>query len=469
MNWFLLLTLFASFSSCVAKVDKPMMPPVIEVLDGVKVRADSHHLVSYFLSQEENNHEDELDLLAAALDGKRALQAIHWQCPLLPNTLTDFSRTKSYWGSEGSGVKADHREGLYVYKTDGSPTDQMWVNSFTDLRLVAHEFCHMMEWRMLPEGFYAGIPCRPTDFLGVSQAWWKVQTKPPTGVFPTHYSRVNQVEWFCETYGSLVALATQLGGPLIKHRDTLDLAAFTQIADHCVTLNILRKETAAFIERVTADAESLDNIEAVQRILSNQGRLHVWGAGLTYNLGASSWHKLSACSAAPIAWQAVMGFQENGEGAQLAWANQANLALLDQALHATYQLLAMTRLDPAHLVASISVLHDKGAEQAARDLATQAIALAARAWTHPDDPNISLSRAALDEAMREVVAIEPSETSFTDLQLDRHLLHLVRAIVACPDLPAHALTVDPMPEVLLILKQLSPPESFYRYTGLSKS
>ena len=88
-------------------------------------------------------------------------------------------------------------------------------------------------------------------------------------------------------------------------------------------------------------------------------------------------------------------------------------------------------------------------------------------WARSND-HAQDSRRSLAEALRAACPEEPGFHSFSLLQLDRDLFYLIDAIRARADLPTDALTPDPIPEIRLMLRDLSPPEAFYRYTKLPR-
>ncbi len=446
-------------AACTSRLTLPEMPPIIAEVEGVRIHADSHHDANRFLTAEENAARHRRDLVNAEVDARRALRHVRWECPLLPATLQDFCRT--------SLKSQDGRAGLYVHQLDPSAADKLWVASFANVHLVAHEFGHLMEWRMLPESFHEAIPHLPAEFLG--PAWWNTQANPPTGVFVTHYAQFSKNEWFAETYGAFVAFAAQLGGGLVVHHETLDLEALQDVADHYASLGILRADSARFFARVLSDEALRARIDAIRSMTkaSNNASVLSWNrARRGTDLAASDWDTLRRCSSEAVPWEKVAGFGP-AEGGKLPWYSAENLQHLHRALAALYQLLAVTGIDPVAFAAAIGSRHDAGDHEGARDLAARAVDLAASIWTrsndHPQD-----SRRSLAGALRAACPEEPEFHSFSPLQLDRDLYYLTDAIRARADLPTDALTPDPMPEIRLMLRDLSPPEAFYRYTKLPR-
>ena len=142
------LLVFAG-AACTPRLTLPEMPPIIAEVDGVRIHADSHHSDISFLTAEENAERHREDLANAEVDAGRVLRHIRWECPSLPTTLKDFCRT--------SLEDRDGRAGLYVHSLDPSVAGKLWVSSFANVQLVAHEFGHLMEWRMLPESFHLSL------------------------------------------------------------------------------------------------------------------------------------------------------------------------------------------------------------------------------------------------------------------------------------------------------------------------
>ena len=446
-------------SACTAGLNLPEMPPVIAEVDGVRIHADSHHSANQFLSAKENAEHHREDLVNAEVDARRALRHIRWECPSLPTTLQDFCRT-SLKGQDG-------RAGLYVHSLDPSVAGKLWVSSFAGFQLVAHEFGHLMEWRMLSESFHEAIPHLPAEFLG--PAWWNTQANPPTGVFVTHYAQFSKNEWFCETYGAFVAFAAQLGGGLVTYHETLDLEALQEVADHYASLGILRADSARFFARVLSDEALRARMDAIHWITkaANKSSVLTWDrARRGTDLAASDWAPLRRCSAEAVPWEKVAGFGPT-EGGKLPWYSAENMQHLHRALAALYQLLAVTGIDPVAFAAAIGSRHDAGDREGARDLAARAANLAASMWARSND-HAQDSRRSLAEALRAACPEEPGFHSFSPLQLDRDIFYLIDAIRARADLPTDALTPDPMPEIRLMLRDLSPPEAFYRYTKLPR-
>lgn len=452
------LLVFAG-AACTPRLTLPEMPPIIAEVDGVRIHADSHHSDNSFLTAEENAERHREDLANAEVDAGRVLRHVRWECPSLPTTLKDFCRT--------SLEDRDGRAGLYVHSLDPSVAGKLWVSSFANVQLVAHEFGHLMEWRMLPESFHRAIPHLPAGFLG--DAWWNTQTHPPTGVFVSHYAQKNKNEWFCETYGAFVAFAAQLGGGLATYHETLDLEALQDVADHYASLGILRTDSARFFARVLSDEALRARMDSIYWITkeANQPFFLQWNrARRTTDLAASDWDTLQRCSAEAVPWEKVAGFGP-AEGEKLPWYSEQNVQHLQDALAALYQLLAVTGVDPVAVVAAIGSRHDAGDREGARDLAARAANLAASMWARRNDQAPG-SRQSLVEALHAACPEEPGFHSFIPWQLDRDLFYLIDAIRARADLPAEALTPDPMPEIRLMVRDLSPPEAFYRYTKLPR-
>jgi hypothetical protein len=446
-------------TACTLRLSLPEMPPIIAEVEGVRIHADSHHRPSGFLSAEEDAERQRNELVNAEVDARRALRQIRWECPSLPSTLQDFCRT--------SRDDRDSRAGIYVRNHDPSVADKLWVSSFANVQLVAHEFGHLMEWRMLPETFHEAIPHLPAEFPGA--AWWKTQANPPSGVFVTHYAQVDKHEWFCETYGAFVAFAAQLGGRLISSAATLDLEALQDVADHYASLGILRADSARFFARVLGDEALRARVDAIRSITQHANRPSghpYWDRALEVDLAASDWDTLQRCSVEAVPWEKVAGFGPV-EGGKLPWYSAQNMQHLEDALAALYQLLAVTGIDPVAVAAAIGSRHDAGDPEGARDLATRATNLAASIWARSSD-HAQDSRRSFVEALRATCPEEPSDHFFSPLQLDRDLFYLIGAIRARADLPADALTPDPMPEIRLMLRDLSPPQAFYHYTNLPR-
>ena len=452
------LLVFAG-AACTPRLTLPEMPPIIAEVDGVRIHADSHHSAISFLTAEENAERHREDLADAEVDARRALRHVRWECPSLPKTLQDFCRT--------SLKDRDGRAGLYVHSLDPAVAGKLWVSSFANVQLVAHEFGHLMEWRMLPETFHEAIPHLPAEFLG--PAWWNTQANPPTGVFVSHYAQSNKHEWFCETYGAFVAFAAQLSGGLVAHHQTLDLEALQDVADHYASLGILRADSARFFARVLSDEALRARVDAIRWITTaaNQPSVQSWNrAHRGTDLAASDWDTLQRCSSEAVPWEKVAGFGPI-EGGKLPWYSAQNRQHLDDALAALYQLLAVTGIDPVAFAAAIGSRHDTGDREGARDLAARAAGLAASIWARRKDQTQD-NRRSLVEALRAACPEESEMHSFSLVQLDRDLFYLIDAIRARADLPADALTPDPMPEIRLMLHDLSPPEAFYRYTKLPR-
>lgn len=445
-------------AGCARPLDLPPLPPVIAEPDGVRVRTHGHRLPNRLLTLDENEALRREELDATAADAMWAIRVVRAESPAMPDTVRDLIRAR--WSDGG------FRTGLYHPSLISG--DAIWVRELTDMHVLAHEFGHVLETRLLPASFYDDIPHLPERFA--DDAWEEAESQLPGGVWVTSYSRKNAREWFCEVYGAVIGFAAQLAGPLAEHAEALDLESLSAVASHFVSLGILRQDTADFFARVLADDDLRARVRRVTRIVDqarqSTGGLVWFACGANVGIPASSWREVPATTAAEIPWGEILTFSADRALATDTWVSAESVRAVEEAATALHQLLAFAGLTPEHLAAAIHSRHEAGDSEAAQALASRAVAIAAGSWCEALSEETARHRAQLRAALDRDLAEPPASYSFDLLELDSDLHYLVRAVRAREDLPAAALTADARPELNALLEALAPPATFYLYTGL---
>ena len=453
-----LYLLWAGAAGCAWPLDLPPLPPVIAEPDGVRIRTHAHRLPNRLLTLDENEALRRAELDAAAADAMWAVRVVRAESPAMPDTVRDLIRAR--WSDPG------FPSGLYHPSLISG--DAIWVRDLTDVHVLAHEFGHVLETRLLPASFYDDIPHLPERFA--DDAGEGAERQPPGGVWVTSYSRENAREWFCEVYGAVIGFAAQLAGPLAERADALDLESLSSVASHFVSLGILRSDTSEFFARVLRDDDLRARVRRVTRIVDqarrSTGGLVWYACGANVGIPASSWREVPASPAAEVPWGEILTFSADRALATDTWVSDESIRAVEDAATALHQLLAFAGLPPEHLAAAIRSRHEAGDPEAAQALASRAATIAALAWREALGEETARQRAQLCAALDRDLAEPPASHSFDLLDLDRDLHHLVRAVAARDDLPAAALTADVRPELNALLEALDPPATFYLYTGL---
>lgn len=322
----------------------------------------------------------------------------------------------------------------------------MWLHDVGDLRLVAHEFAHILhreEWNGLQ---VQSLPHLPSQFEG-PQAHWSA----PASLSPTRYSRQDVFEWFAEVYGSLFALANQLSGPLVRHSQVLDGPALADIADSLCARGLLQSESAAFVRRFFEDELLRTDVAALrQLVLSSKHADLVWQRGSTSLLmSRSGWRKNSAhVGDGPVRFEAL-----NDRKYQEAQA---------AARRVLFEVLAMTNLEPARLVSAANHLASSGQGTKARSLVDEAFRRAANRLEHPNDLQ---ARAACEAFAGSLPLMAKGVRRYMfQLQsnpLDTNCLAGAAAILA--EVDEELLGWDPMPRIRWLLARIRPTDGFLRY------
>lgn len=325
----------------------------------------------------------------------------------------------------------------------------MWIQDVGNLRLVAHEFAHILvseEWNGLQ---IRSLPHLPNQFEGPNVHW-----SAPASLSPTRYSRQDIHEWFAEVYGSLFALANQLSGPLLQHSQMLDGPAFADIADSLCALGLLQSGSAAFVRRFFENEWLRTDVAALhQLVLDSNYADFVWQYGSRSTLISRSWWRKN---------NTLIG----GGPVRLAALNDRQFQEAQgSARRVLFEVLAMTNLEPVQLISAANRLAATGQATEARSLVDEAFRHAARRLKHPFDLKARATCRAFTDSLPLVAkGVRRYMFQLQANQLDTNCLAGAAAILS--DVDEELLGCDPMARIRWLLACIRPTDGFLRYVEI---
>ena len=420
-------------------------PPVVAEFDGVAIRASSDR--------------DERSFEEALVDGRAALEAVaHEVGTDLIHSVSDLVLVRLSKSPDVSGQILQPRPGT-------RDRYQMWIVHPDDLRLVAHEFAHILDrerWNGLD---ITSLPHVPSAFAGPDVLW-----SEPAALWPTRYSQLDVFEWFAEIYGSLFALANQLSGPLVRHSNVLDGPAFADIADRLAALDLLRQDSAAFVRRFVADPHLRAEVHALRGLILDAAPIprlrpdvdtprhlsppptdSAWSSKRNVGeLSRSQWRmSTTTFGDGPVRLDAL----EDPDYRQTQGAARTVL----------FEVFAMTHLAPERLAGAANHLAASGRVDEARKLVDEALRRAANWLKHPDDPEARSSCDAFAASLPPMPGEQRYLFQLTDNHLDTNCFAGAAELLSGVD--EELLGRDPKPRIRWLLTRIRPTEGFLRYVA----